>query len=548
MRTVICDQIPLDRPGADARPVAGAAVYQATFLRALLKYGTYDRYVFIDRHAVHACPAASYAWSSDDAARRACVATVVDLIGAPVAGDVVLITPDPVLHGLYGLQRLLRRFESPCVGLVHALNRPELLAALLGSLVQPHRSMDALVCSSAAGRLVVERQLTHLAGMLAQTEWPPALRCPIIPLGIDDEYFQLPGRWAARREWGFRAEEIAITSIGRFSSRTKSDLRPLLLAFAEVRRSTRAQVRLVIAGDDTQEQETRSLLQFCGVLEIEPFVSIHPQIAHDRKRSLLAAADVFVAPSDNLQETFGLSVVEAMAAGLPVVAADWDGLRETVVDGETGVLVPTSMPDYDQPIDALSAVGATLSDVVTAQSTAVDVTQFANAIIAFVEHPRRRTAAGDAGRRRARERYHLRQVVAEHEALWSSLATDAQPSSPDADPDASLVFSPRSTSVFRHYSTRLLDEDAALTATPLGDRCLHAEGRALFAAFVGPGRTFRHADLERVLREVTERGPVSIRDLTATATNAAEAFVLQASAGRLLKYGALQFAAGVRAE
>ena len=44
-----------------------------------------------------------------------------------------------------------------------------------------------------------------------------------------------------------------------------------------------------------------------------------------------AAADIFVSLSDNIQETFGLTPVEAMAAGLPVVASDWDGYRETIV-------------------------------------------------------------------------------------------------------------------------------------------------------------------------------------------------------------------------
>ncbi len=55
------------------------------------------------------------------------------------------------------------------------------------------------------------------------------------------------------------------------------------------------------------------------------------------------AADVFVSPSDNIQETFGLAVIEAMASGLPVVASDWDGYRDLVADGETGFLVPTAI-------------------------------------------------------------------------------------------------------------------------------------------------------------------------------------------------------------
>src|SRR3546814_3034291 len=57
-----------------------------------------------------------------------------------------------------------------------------------------------------------------------------------------------------------------------------------------------------------------------------------------------AAADVFVSLSDNIQESFGITPVEAMAAGLPCIVSDWDGYRDTVVDGETGILVPTWVP------------------------------------------------------------------------------------------------------------------------------------------------------------------------------------------------------------
>src|SRR3546814_10665560 len=57
-----------------------------------------------------------------------------------------------------------------------------------------------------------------------------------------------------------------------------------------------------------------------------------------------AAADVFVSLSDNIQESFGITPVEAMAVGLPCIVSDWDGYRDTVVDGETGILVPTWVP------------------------------------------------------------------------------------------------------------------------------------------------------------------------------------------------------------
>ena len=52
---------------------------------------------------------------------------------------------------------------------------------------------------------------------------------------------------------------------------------------------------------------------------------------------LWAAADVFLSLVDNIQETFGITPLEAMAAGLPVVASDWDGYRYTMRDSDVPV-------------------------------------------------------------------------------------------------------------------------------------------------------------------------------------------------------------------
>jgi len=57
-----------------------------------------------------------------------------------------------------------------------------------------------------------------------------------------------------------------------------------------------------------------------------------------------AGADVFISLVDNIQETFGITPIEAMAAGLPVVMSDWDGYRASARDGVEGFLIPTLLP------------------------------------------------------------------------------------------------------------------------------------------------------------------------------------------------------------
>ena len=57
------------------------------------------------------------------------------------------------------------------------------------------------------------------------------------------------------------------------------------------------------------------------------------------------AADIFCSFSDNIQETFGISPIEAMASSLPIVVSNWNGYKESVRDGIDGFKISTLMPE-----------------------------------------------------------------------------------------------------------------------------------------------------------------------------------------------------------
>lgn len=71
---------------------------------------------------------------------------------------------------------------------------------------------------------------------------------------------------------------------------------------------------------------------------------ILPNPSPEERLAVYSAADIFVSPSDNMQETFGLTLLEAGAAELPAVVSDWDGYRDIIVHDETGFLVPVLAP------------------------------------------------------------------------------------------------------------------------------------------------------------------------------------------------------------
>ena len=132
---------------------------------------------------------------------------------------------------------------------------------------------------------------------------------------------------------------------------------------------------------------------------------------HEGVGELWAAADVFLSLVDNIQETFGITPVEAKAAGLPVVASDWDGYRSTIRDGVDGFLVPT----LGGPAGALGESAGHPPRVeldsyqtyvgVVAQHTAVDVEGAAERLARLFADPELRRCMGAAGRASARETY-----------------------------------------------------------------------------------------------------------------------------------------------
>jgi hypothetical protein len=140
-----------------------------------------------------------------------------------------------------------------------------------------------------------------------------------------------------------------------------------------------------------------------------------------------ACADCFCSLSDNIQESFGLTPIEAMASGLPCIVTDWDGYRDTVRDGLDGFRVPTLAPPAGFAADLIvqhvfdvRPYGTYIGHA--AAMTVVDCEAATAAFDRLAGNPQLRRQLGASGARRAREAFDWSVVIRAYEALWEELA------------------------------------------------------------------------------------------------------------------------------
>jgi starch synthase len=320
------------------------------------------------------------------------------------------------------------RAYSIC-GVTHTTATQAIMEGIASLVTAPLYSWDALVCTSHAVRdsvrSVLEAAGEHLKERLGATRITvPQL--PLIPLGVDcsDYVFSHETRVQARQALGIAPDEVVISYVGRLSFHGKAHPVPMYIAIEQAAHDNR--VVLLQAGwfpnkaIETAFQKEAAL--FCPSVRCIFAEGRDPKI----REQVWAASDVFTSLVDNFQETFGLSPIEAMAAGLPSIISDWNGYRDTIRDGVDGFRVPTlSMPSgtggdiadrYDWGIDSYDFYTFHASQLVS-----VDVDAAAEGYRRLILDRELRAQMGHSARQRALAYFDWSLVLERYVALWEEL-------------------------------------------------------------------------------------------------------------------------------
>ena len=242
----------------------------------------------------------------------------------------------------------------------------------------PFIALERLACAMEDAVIVVSESL---ASFLEEAERLPRRKMVVIGHGIDGTSRAGP-RPHARPAPGLPAFEPLLGAVGRLSPEKGQAvlLRALPAILAAFPRAG-----LVIAGEGGSRRELETEARRLGIADRAVFLGFRRDVP-----ALLGAIDLFVQPS--IYEGFGISLLEAMAAGLPVVASRVGGIPEVVQDGATGVLVPPQDPG------ALAA-----------------------AVVRLLRDRDEARRLGEAAARRVRDRHSLQAVAAQVDALYREI-------------------------------------------------------------------------------------------------------------------------------
>lgn len=287
-----------------------------------------------------------------------------------------------IVHGLLFWAYVLGTFAAKAAGVSILVASRRSLGCFKAA--KPHylwlerranRRTDLLVANSEAVKQDVIAQ-----------EGVAAAKIRVIYNGIDADRYARPADRVLRETLGISADAQVVGVVANLIH--YKGHRILLEACRRVR-AVRPDVRVLLIGDGPCRVELEQRAVALELGDMVRFLGSRRDIPE-----LLAEIDLAALPS--LEEGFPNAVLEAMAAGKPVVASRVGGVPEAVVDGATGLLVPPGEPE-----------------------------SLAGAILALLDDPRRAEAMGRAGRQRVVERFGMARMVEETQTIYEELLRGA---------------------------------------------------------------------------------------------------------------------------
>lgn len=250
------------------------------------------------------------------------------------------------LSGLAG-QQLSELWKIPHITMFHTLAKKKLEARAGERESQLRLDGEASIMSSVDAIVVStdqeKKDLYRLYKISPRKVW-------IIPAGVDLDRFQPLNKSQARESLGLTEQHILLY-VGRIDPLKGLDT--LIHAMTMIRDLNNSRL-IIVGGELNVDPELNRLIELTTQVGLQDKITFTGALEQKRLPEYYSATDVFILPS--YYESYGLVTLEAMACGVPIVAARVGGPRTLIKEGVTGYLIPWRCPEpYAERIDILLA-------------------------------------------------------------------------------------------------------------------------------------------------------------------------------------------------
>ncbi len=438
-------------------------------------------------------------------------------------------------------------------GITHTTSTAAVMNGWMELRTGPVYPWDAVICTSQA----VLNSTTVTFDLIDQhlrtrfgANLPPRPMLPVIPLGIhtDDFVRDDAARAALRARIGAGEKDVVFATIARLTPHEKFDPLPIYLGMQAAQSQLKGQkLHVVFCGQFREDYSRRVFEQ--GAAKLMPDVGFHilDGASASERRATLSGADVFTFLIDNIQETFGLAPLEGMAAGLPLLVSDWDGMKDTVSPDIGFRITSRMLPAPALAPEALRYQGGIDNYVQycgnTSAMTEIDLPELTARIVQLARDPDLRARMGAAAQARVRALFDWRVVVPQMQDLWAEQDRIRRASTAAhlRYPAHLLPIAPSPSALFKGYPSEIAAPEtlrlvAGATRATLGDVLATRNYKSLGRIFAEP------AQIEMALGAILAAGPAgaTVEDLVAASAGspaAFSAFDAPRIAMWLLKYG-----------
>lgn len=348
-------------------------------------------------------------------------------------------------------------------GITHTTSTAAVMQGFFDLRMAPVQPWDAVICTSrsvlASVTYLMDRADEHIRSHLRATP-PPRPMLPVIPLGVHCDDFAPDAAAGAllRQRLGAGPQDVVFSTIARLTPHEKFDPLPIYMAMQAAQAQLHDRKLHVVLCGQFRDEFSRKVFEN-GARALMPdvgFAVLDGALAAERKAAL-SGADVFMFLIDNIQETFGIAPLEGMAAGLPLLVSDWDGMKDTVPP-EVGFRVTSrTLPGSYLASEALRYQGGTDSYLqycaVTSALTEIDQPELVDRILTLARDGDLRRRMGQAAQAHVRAHYDWSVIVPQMQALWAEQEAMRVAAKPLRYRSDSLPIAPSPTHYFAAYPT-----------------------------------------------------------------------------------------------